>query len=240
MIRVRRLTAREWHASPDPERLLMAMRDGPPADRQLVLFAAACCRRVWHLMADDRARHCVETAERFFDGLASRAEWAEAGRAARDAWADSADPWAGESPGQTAARMALHAATTAAHHLGPDGLRGQPGLWAFAVAVATSIEAARAVLPRYTDSPERPAQADLLRDIVGDPFEPVTFDPAWVSPLAVDLARGIYDGDAFDRLPVLADALEEAGCADTRLLTHCRSGGTHVRGCWAVDGVLGR
>jgi hypothetical protein len=81
---------------------------------------------------------------------------------------------------------------------------------------------------------------DLLRDIAGNPFRPVRFDPAWRSVLAVGLATGIYDTHDFDRLPILADALEDAGCSDADLLAHLRSPGPHVRGCWAVDLVLGK
>jgi hypothetical protein len=54
------------------------------------------------------------------------------------------------------------------------------------------------------------------------------------------LARGIYDDRAFDRLPILADALEDAGCHDTAILDHCRQPGPHVRGCWVVDLLLGK
>jgi hypothetical protein len=54
------------------------------------------------------------------------------------------------------------------------------------------------------------------------------------------LSRAIYDDRAFDRLPVLADALEDAGCTDRTILAHCRSGGEHVRGCWVVDLLLGK
>jgi hypothetical protein len=95
----------------------------------------------------------------------------------------------------------------------------------------------------------------LIRDIFGNPFRPVAVAPEWLSPTAVALARGIYDEKAFDRLPILADALQDAGCEDERLLGHCRTNGRgdggepaggsprsmpHVRGCWAVDLVLGR
>jgi hypothetical protein len=83
-------------------------------------------------------------------------------------------------------------------------------------------------------------QADLTRCVFGNPFRPVTFFPSWLTPTAVGLARGIYDARAFDRLPILADALQDAGCEDQQLLAHCRGGGPHVRGCWVVDGVLGK
>jgi hypothetical protein len=81
------------------------------------------------------------------------------------------------------------------------------------------------------------AGCDLLRDILGDPFRPVLFAPRWRSDTAAGLAEGIYQERAFDRLPILADALEEAGCDDERVLAHCRGPGRHARGCWVVDGV---
>jgi hypothetical protein len=83
-------------------------------------------------------------------------------------------------------------------------------------------------------------QLHLLRDIFGNPFRPVAVDPDWLTPTVVDLARGVYDAKAFDRLPVLADALEDAGCGHPDVLAHCRGPGPHVRGCWVVDLVLGK
>src|SRR5262249_16188201 len=83
----------------------------------------------------------------------------------------------------------------------------------------------------------------LLRDIVGNPFRPVTVDPAWLAwhgGTVVKLAHAIYDERAFERLPVLADALEEAGCTNADILNHCRQPGEHVRGCWVVDAILGK
>ena len=83
-------------------------------------------------------------------------------------------------------------------------------------------------------------QTPLLRDIFGNPFRPVVADPAWLTPTVVAIASAIYEERAFARLPILADALEEAGCTDADLLLHCRTPGEHVRGCWAVDLVLGK
>lgn len=80
----------------------------------------------------------------------------------------------------------------------------------------------------------------MLRDIFGNPFRPVSLDPAWLTPEVVSLARAIYDDRAFTRRTDLADALERAGCAGADLLAHCRSAGPHVRGCWAVDLLLGK
>jgi hypothetical protein len=79
----------------------------------------------------------------------------------------------------------------------------------------------------------------LIREIFG-PFRPVTTDPTCLTPTVKKLAAAIYDEKAFDRLPILADALEEAGCSNEEILVHCRGPGPHVRGCWAVDLVLGK
>jgi hypothetical protein len=84
---------------------------------------------------------------------------------------------------------------------------------------------------------ERTRCADLLRDIF--PFRPVPFDPSWLTPIVTTLAQQMYDVRDFSAMPVLADALQDAGCADDQILDHCRGPGPHVRGCWAIDGCLG-
>jgi len=80
----------------------------------------------------------------------------------------------------------------------------------------------------------------LLRDIFGNPFRAVIIDPQWQSSTVTTFAQAIYDDRAFDRLPILADALEDAGCTDASILEHCRGGGVHARGCWVVDLLLGK
>jgi hypothetical protein len=87
---------------------------------------------------------------------------------------------------------------------------------------------------------ERVAQAHLVRDIFGNPFKAVSAAGAGASPDALKLAQSIYAEQAFERLPDLAVALEQGGCRNAELLTHFRAGGVHVRGCWAIDGVLGK
>jgi hypothetical protein len=80
----------------------------------------------------------------------------------------------------------------------------------------------------------------LLRDVIGNPFRPVTVDPAWLMSTVRALAAVIYADRAFDRLPILADAIEDAGCDSADILAHCRGDGPHVRGCWVVDLLLGK
>jgi hypothetical protein len=83
-------------------------------------------------------------------------------------------------------------------------------------------------------------QTKLLRDIFGNPFRPIALNPEWLTPTVKQLANQIYEQRAFERMPILADALEEAGCTVAEVLEHCRSGKEHVRGCWVVDKVLGK
>jgi hypothetical protein len=80
----------------------------------------------------------------------------------------------------------------------------------------------------------------LLHDIFGNPFRPVAFDPAWRTDTAVALARQMYESRDFGAMPILADALQDAGCDSADVLDHCRGLGPHVRGCWVVDLVLGK
>ncbi|AWM41892.1 hypothetical protein GobsT_69870 [Gemmata obscuriglobus] len=84
------------------------------------------------------------------------------------------------------------------------------------------------------------ALALLVRDIVGNPFRPVTFAPSWRSDTALSLAQGMYESRDFSATPILADALQDAGCDNDDVLNHCRGPGPHVRGCWVVDLVLGK
>jgi len=86
----------------------------------------------------------------------------------------------------------------------------------------------------------RPVALALLNDIFGNPFRPVSFDPAWRTDTAVALARTMYDARDFGAMPILADALQDAGCEDEQILNHCRDANAiHVRGCWVCDLVLG-
>jgi hypothetical protein len=80
----------------------------------------------------------------------------------------------------------------------------------------------------------------IVKDTVGNPFRPVIIESRWLTTNVINLAHTIYDGRAFDYLPILADALEEAGCTDADILTHCCQPGEHVRGCWVVDVISGK
>ncbi|OAI38703.1 hypothetical protein AYO40_01735 [Planctomycetaceae bacterium SCGC AG-212-D15] len=85
---------------------------------------------------------------------------------------------------------------------------------------------------------EQESQARLLRCIFGNPFHPVTLEPSLLSDSVAKIAKAIYDERAFDRMPILADALEESGMADGEVIAHLRGPGPHCRGCFALDAVL--
>jgi hypothetical protein len=128
---------------------------------------------------------------------------------------------------QYAGMAAMYAATPPDH--------APRGVWLEA-AYGAIVNATNAGNPRET----RPVHAALLRDIFANPFRPVAINPAWRTSNVTALAQSIYDERAFDRLPILADALEDAGCDNVDILNHCRQPGEHVRGCWVVDLVLGK
>jgi hypothetical protein len=208
------MTEAEWQASADLASMLELVR--PKAgDRKLRLFACGCCRRVSRFMPDKRSRTALAVAERFADGLASEAE--------------------------------RQAAVSPTWHIPHDHSRWTLMPDVAAAAHEAMVAAGRAVYrhssqrQRHTAlNGEHPSQAALLRDIVGNPFRPVAFDPRWRTADTVGLARAIYEDRAIERIPLLADALMDAGCADEQVIWHCRGDGPHVRGCWVVDLVLGK
>jgi hypothetical protein len=216
------------------------------ADPRLRLFACACVRRVWHLVPDPRSRAAVEAVEqRPGAEVYPPAVRAAAGDAAAEIFEII------PVPGGPDAMMdqARHAAATAASGVVTETAFGfiSPADIANAT-VGLTVEAvkyaARAAgnAGRREMKAERVAQSRLLRDIVFNPFRsPPAVEAAWLAwngGAVANLARAIRDERAYDRLPLLADALEDAGCHDADLLGHCRSGQEHALGCWAVDLLL--
>ena len=156
----------------------------------------------------------IELAERVADGLATDQERAE-GAAAVLEW---------EPKGETEREEQIRAA----HQLLADA--------GFFARLPTAFQ--QQELWRY--SPGDMALCDRFRDIFGNPFRPVTFDPSWRTTTAVAIANHMYQTLEFGAMPILADALQDAGCDNDDVLDHCRSPGPHVRGCWVVDLVLGK
>ncbi len=103
----------------------------------------------------------------------------------------------------------------------------------------------RGEVEEQKENADRKATARLLHEIAGNPFRPFRFEPAWLTESVVGVARAVYAGRAFDRMPILADALLDADCDEEAVLRHCRGteahtdGPAHARGCWVVDLILG-
>lgn len=224
------MTEAEWLTATDPGPMLAFLR-GKASDRKLRLFACACCRRIWHLLPDGPPRQAVACAEESADGRL------DAGRLQA---AHTAVIAAREH--NRAVRVTPDEALFAAFVVSVPGWFVRPE-YAVGMAASTAVKywarAGRGA-PRPLARRERAAQCALLRDLFGNPFRPVAFDPRWRTDDVVGLARAIYEDRAFDRLPLLADALMDAGCEDEDVLVHCRSAGQHVRGCWVVDLALGK
>jgi hypothetical protein len=221
------MTEAEWLACSNPGKMLEFL-ESMASDRKWRLVACACCRRIWHLLTDERSRKAVEAAEQFADGEIEASKLAAAHAAAWPVLTTSSD--AAYYPGQAAlcaaapkpVRLVLAyankaVALTQARHLSGDWNKQMEQGWA--------------------------ASCDLLREIYGNPFGPVSLNPAWLTSnggTVPKLAQAIYDDRRFSDLPILADALEEAGCDNAEILAHCRQPGEQVRGCWVVDLLLGK
>ena len=238
------MTEQEWLEGSDPEEMLVGLDELGASDRKARLFLCACCRRIWDLFKDERCREAVEIAERYADGLASDDEIKEAQEVA-DVVAEETD----ETGLPHFEKVAHEGSTNAAAFAVSDSV-GRPMTWeansvaewtVYALAGSSSVDDRDQEAKRLADfDDEVRGQCGLLRDIFGNPFHPTTVNPAWLTPAVVQLAQTIYHDRAFHRLPILADALEEAGCTDPEILRHCRGPGPHVRGCWVVDLLLGK
>lgn len=164
-----------------------------------------------HAGTDLQCSAAVEVYERFADGEATEEQLERAREVLR-------------SVGGTCASIV-------ARGLVPDGTPVSRAAWDGYLARAAQ---------RGEAPPANPEQCALIRDIFGNPFRRVTFSPEWRTDTAVALARQMYESRDFGAMPILADALQEAGCDNEDILAHCRGPGPHVRGCWVVDLVLGK
>jgi hypothetical protein len=200
--------------------------------RKLRLFAICCCHRLIPLFPDLRA--CVEAADQFADGHIGRRRL----RAVCHDYLNREVRYGYFNPGPVgfarAAVFDLIVNYCLTHRPSPRSMDA-----AISAVVAATCRWWWVWRKRATRRVEELAQCQFLREILG-PFHHASFDDAWRTPRVVTLAQAIYDGRTFDRLPELADGLEEAGCADDEILAHCRSPGPHVRGCWVLDLILGK
>jgi len=210
------MTEAEWLECKDPKALLETLQ-GWASERKFRLFACGCSRRIWQLLETGSSRNAVVMAERHADDDCSDED--------------------------------LQAANQSAHREVKNVDYGD-AYWAdlgCMVSHENTWEAARfteSIVGRHGEphgKESRTVHSDLLRDIFGNPFRPVSINPSWLTSTVLALAQGIYQERAFDRLLILADALQDAGCEYEDILNHFRNpNATHVRGCWALDLVLGK
>lgn len=205
------MTEHAWFTSSNPV-LMLAQISGQANRRKLRLFACACCRRVEQLFADSHCQRTLETIET----LAQNGKSSEAVIAAVHL-AEQA-----ESRAFGTVRAAARAVATA---------------WA-------TPEHSRSAAALASGDPDREAEihADLLREIFGNPFRSEPIKLSWLhwNDGCVDrMARTIYHERRFEDMPILGDALEEAGCTSEAMLAHCRRPFPHVLGCWVLDALIG-
>lgn len=236
-----------WSASQADDLCNWLFFEQRASQRKLRLFAIACCHRIAHL-ATFRADELLQLAEQVADGV----------RQQRSLEAVCAPLWEPRDPTpeelqdrpytDTMRSADLAVLSAADVPTGPDGLYRDPDYYriedmspAFQMAAWHAAEAVASARSAAHQA-ECQQQVYLLLDIFWSlPFQEVVIDPGWLTSDVVALAKGIYDRKAFDRMPILADALQGAGCTNDEVLSHCRAEGwEHVRGCWVVDLLLGR
>lgn len=224
------MTEGEWLACTDPKKMLRVLRGNNKAsDRKLRLLACGCCRRIWADLTLKPLRPAIETAEEYAELSVTIQELGAVHHKSVTAIARSLHRNVGKRRNDTgyATKMRRMGIAANAAYPAPFQIKLLHGLG--------------------EDESLRVFSPVLLRCVVGNPFCHVIIDPACLTPNVIHLATAAYDERSMPsgeldpaRLAVLSDALEEAGCDTQDILTHLRSPGPHVRGCWAVDLILGK
>jgi hypothetical protein len=229
----------EWLTCGDPTPMLLR---GKASERKLRLFLAACCRRIWDFLPDESCRQAVLVAEQLADGKAGDRQRRAISKQVAEGLTGYYDNLIASN-----ARFAVLSANEKT-----IGKKVHFPNVALALGYAASqygdVDSAA-----FKDAlqAEKQAEASLVRCLFGNPFRPLALDLAWLSwrdGLVRQLAKAAYDERQLlsghlhpDRLAVLADALEEAGCQDPDMLGHLRQpGAVHVRGCYVVDLLLAK
>jgi hypothetical protein len=226
------MTEAEWLSCIDP-RLMLAFLRGKASERKLRLFACDCCHRISDLLPNENSRWALKIANRFADGLARPSDLGTAREAAYQFYIEFSDTDEfGQFRGWEAASAAVAGACWAGAEDREEGL--------FNVSDNAFGLGRLSTGWRNGGQIEWRRQGRSLRDIFGNPFRPMTIKSTWLTPTSVTLAQFIYEELAFDRMPILGDALEEAGCDNAEILSHCRLDTKHVRGCWMIDAILGK
>jgi hypothetical protein len=232
-----------WLACNDPQQMLEYLL-GKASERKLRLFACACCRRIWPYLKDKQSRKIVEVSEEYADGRVPPRKLSAAWEKADDAFMDIHLAGGGDvnqAPAQAVTGLGTELEVKAAAEFAVETFgavaRGNvyERIWQTPGKDHDARWAEDDAVRHAAEAEEERVQVALLRDVFGDPFCPVSFAPAWCTPQALAIARRAYEERRWEDLPLLADALEEAGCTDETILSHLRGPGPHVRGCWVVD-----
>jgi hypothetical protein len=234
------MTIEEWLGHANPEALADELaRFG---DRPLRLFACACLRRVWPLLPAESWREAVEAHEQYADGRLRKAdllevcvkaelETAEGFWASRGSVYDLCDCPSCERTAEAALLKDMQQSPPQSEWLAAKAVFYAADLAAWEAEPVRRLGARR---------DERRAQYPLFCDILGRP-KLVQFEPSWLrwnEGCVVKVAQAIHRRDRFGDLPILGDALEEAGCTSEVILGHCRLNKVHARGCWVVEALL--
>lgn len=252
------MTESDWFTCIEPRDMLHFLRN-KSTDRKVRLFACACCRRVWEVLSEPACRAAVEVAEAFADGDADGAELGQAREAAYRVHA-APPPDTGFADGATGiSRATWEAAQGTTMTALQYDTRNDAILSGQVASSQATTSAGYAVREQHSpdfiadqfqasaEVHEREQHVSLIRCIFGNPFRKPSIETAWLTQDVVQLANAAYEERSLpdgnlksDQLSALSDALEAAGCSNQEILSHLRDSGPHVRGCWAVDLILGR
>jgi hypothetical protein len=217
------MTEAEWLLCDPDEMYFRAVAQLKSSASQKDLFCLACAHLIWNLLEDD--------ARRPFEWLEEHVGEREMPRSTghvRELF---------EGPAQS---------LYDAHHRRASGVSGAAAHVAYDFWVGwyeyafPNLCEDYAIFREVLREKPRNLLVSIIRDIFGNPFRPVTLDPSWITSTVTALARGMYESRDFSPMPILSDALQDAGCDCDDILAHCRGTGPHVRGCWVVDAVLNK
>jgi hypothetical protein len=252
------LTEAQWLAEPTSYILLKYLQQHRQAarivggKRKLRLLSVGCCRAAWHLITNELCQRAIDVGERAADSKAKRTEVRAVSAEVNALVISTQDRmlalhgrginFANPSPELQTLVLEQWMAYAAAYTLTQRG--GVLGQQIVTQSVANLHSSSDQKIDREKQVQKLAEvdrfHADLIRDVYGNPFQTIPLESHWLSSNVRDLARTIYDHRAFERLPILADALMDAGCDNDGILDHCRGPGPHARGCSVVDLLLGK
>jgi hypothetical protein len=221
------VTAKTWDTIQVPEMLRsFLLQKCKPTLRKVRLYAVATCRRFWDELPTPECRELVRAVENYVEGSVSWVDVMAAKQAARLAAATRIDEWQRTPHGRRLSGLNQAVENSADNRL-----------WMILAVYSWSFIGTTVLLfGEHVDA----AQCDLIREVFGHPFRKVRFNKKWRTDTVLSLARQMYESRDFTAMPILADALQDAGCNSADILDHCRGAGPHCRGCWVVDLVLGK